>query len=237
MLITRKSGDRSWLMLIAEFILVVGGVLVALWLDSVKQSYRDRLLEKQYLEELEEDLSMDLEEVGSTILTAKDRLAAAERLMVASGCSFHQDSERKVQPTTSNGQEVELVLEIHVIDGSRAAINELQGSGNLRVMRDRSLVRSLQDYYSDWDRKVEGEHGQLRPDLQHLRRALSDIAIAADHGMTLEELGAIISQNQIVQAELRQAHYQAGRQIKRLTKLDSNVRKTLAEVRAQFAEF
>ena len=55
MLITRKSGDRSWLMLIAEFILVVGGVLVALWLDSVKQSYRDRLLEKQYLEELEED--------------------------------------------------------------------------------------------------------------------------------------------------------------------------------------
>ena len=42
-------------MLIAEFILVVGGVLVALWLDSVKQSYRDRLLEKQYLEELEED--------------------------------------------------------------------------------------------------------------------------------------------------------------------------------------
>lgn len=46
-------------MLIAEFILVVGGVLMALWLDSVKHSYRDRLLEKQYLQELEEDLSMD----------------------------------------------------------------------------------------------------------------------------------------------------------------------------------
>ena len=94
-------------------------------------------------------------------------------------------------------------------------------------------MRRLQDYYSDWDRKVEGEHGQLRPDLQHLRRALSDVAIAADHGMTIEEVGAIIAKNPIVQAELRQAHYQAGRQILRLNKLDSNVRKTLADVQAQ----
>ena len=233
MLITRKSEGRSWLMLIAEFILVVGGVLVALWLDSVKQGYRDRLLENQYLVELEEDLSMDLEEVSSTIATAKARLAAAERLMLASGCAFRRNPELKLAPTNSYGKEIELVLEIHVIDGARAAINELQGSGNLRVMRDRSLVRRLQDYYSEWDRKVEGEHGQLRPDLQHLRRALSDVAIAADHGMTIEEIGAIIAKNPIVQAELRQAHYQAGRQILRLNKLDGNVRKTLADVQAQ----
>lgn len=97
----------------------------------------------------------------------------------------------------------------------------------------RRFFWQLHAYYSGWDRKVEGEHGQLRPDLVHLRRAFSDAGIAAGHGLTLEGLGAAISKRAVLQAELRQAHYQAQRQVTRLDKLELNVRKTLARVREE----
>lgn len=237
MFVISKGERRTALLLLAEFFIVVASVLVAIWLENARQHSKDNALEQQYLEELEEDLLMDLQEVENTRNTARARLAAAEDLMQASRCRFtplrkalQADRDERLYEA---GQAIETVLEIHVIDGAQAAIQELQGSGNFRVMRNRELVRDLHDYYSDWDRKVEGEHGQLRPDLIHLRRALSDAGIAAHHGKTLEELGAVFAANDIIKAELRQAHYQAARQIARLDKLEENVRKTLASVRRE----
>lgn len=237
MFMISKSQQRTGLLLLAEFFIVVISVLVAIWLENIRQQSKDRALEQQYLEELEEDLQMDLQEVVSTRKTAQARLIAAEQLMEVGGCRFKPApaalTKARAQTFFESGQEVETVLEIHVIDGAQAAIQELQGSGNFRVMRNRLLVRQLHDYYSDWDRKVEGEHGQLRPDLIHLRRAFSDAGIAAGHGFTLEELGSAIAEHSILQAELRQAHYQAQRQMSRLDKLELNVRETLARVRAE----
>ena len=237
MFMITKSQRRTGLLLLAEFFIVVISVLAAIWLENVRQQSKDRALEKQYLEELEEDLQMDLQEVVNTRKTAQARLAAAEQLMNAGGCRFKPapaaTARDRDQVRVAPGQEVETVLEIHVIDGAQAAIQELQGSGNFRVMQNRLLVRQLHAYYSDWDRKVEGEHGQLRPDLVHLRRAFSDAGIAAGHGFTLEGLGAAISKREVLQAELRQAHYQAQRQGTRLDKLELNVRKTLARVREE----
>ena len=237
MFVISKGERRTVLLLLAEFFIVVVSVLVAIWLENVRQRSQDRALEQQYLEELEEDLQMDLQEVDNTRKTARARLEAAEDLMRAGNCSFtpsrgtsRGDDDARLFDA---GQEIETVLEIHVIDGAQAAIQELQGSGNFRVMQNRDLVRDLHNYYSDWDRKVEGEHGQLRPDLVHLRRALSTAGVAANHGKSLEELGAIIAASDVLKAELRQAHYQAARQITRLTKLERNVRKTLASVQSE----
>ena len=237
MFMIMKGERRTALLLLAEFFIVVISVLAAIWLENIRQQTKDRALERQYLEELEEDLQMDLQEVQNTRKTARARLAAAEKLMEAGGCQFNtppaEAAEGNGESLVKAGQEIETVLEIHVIDGAQAAIQELQGSGNFRVMQNRILVRQLHDYYSDWDRKVEGEHGQLRPDLVYLRRALSAVGIAAGHGLTLDELGAAIAASKALKAELRQTHYQARRQVTRLDKLELNVRETLARVRAE----
>ena len=88
MFMITKSQRRTGLLLLAEFFIVVISVLAAIWLENVRQQSKDRALEKQYLEELEEDLQMDLQEVVNTRKTAQARLAAAEQLMNAGGCRF-----------------------------------------------------------------------------------------------------------------------------------------------------
>ena len=79
MFMIMKGERRTALLLLAEFFIVVISVLAAIWLENIRQQSKDRALEQQYLEELEEDLQMDLQEVQNTRKTAQARLAAAEK--------------------------------------------------------------------------------------------------------------------------------------------------------------
>ena len=79
MFVISKGERRTVLLLLAEFFIVVVSVLVAIWLENVRQRSQDRALEQQYLEELEEDLQMDLQEVDNTRKTARARDSGTPR--------------------------------------------------------------------------------------------------------------------------------------------------------------
>ncbi len=158
----------SWPTRIAEVVLVVVGILVALWLDDWNESRKDSLLEIQYLEDLAEDLNLDIVEIARTRDGALGRLLVAQRLLVGAGGqppSFSEegvDLADTVDIEVSAGSELEFLLDLQVLDGSSTAFDELRSSGNLRVMGDRDVVRTLSQYYSQWADAVEGDTNRMR---------------------------------------------------------------------------
>ena len=81
MFMITKSQRRTGLLLLAEFFIVVISVLAAIWLENVRQQSKDRALEKQYLEELEEELDeeeLDAAQEELESLSFEDMLKAAK---------------------------------------------------------------------------------------------------------------------------------------------------------------
>ena len=63
------STRLNWRFLLGEFVVIVLGVLVALWVDQEQASRRDALLEVEYLESFLIDLDTDLAQFDSADAT------------------------------------------------------------------------------------------------------------------------------------------------------------------------
>jgi hypothetical protein len=126
--------------MVAEFLVIVVGVLVALTLsvDSWVSWRQDRALEVEYLERLLEDVEYDLSEIGSVEAVATAGRAYADSLLTA-GAVDKWDAAHLVGALVlaSNSRQPDL---------SRSTFQELVSSGRIGLMRSRSLRTGLANY-------------------------------------------------------------------------------------------
>jgi hypothetical protein len=75
------STRLNWRLLLGEFVVVVFGVLVALWVDQLREARVNAKLEVQYVESLLTDLEADLAQIDSTESWMRRSEAAAATVL------------------------------------------------------------------------------------------------------------------------------------------------------------
>ncbi len=153
---------RRWL---AELVIIVAGVLIALWIGDVRQDRLDRATEVDYLQRLEADLQLDLDEVDRVVRHSENRVAAARRALAFMKETPEADAETgpgaAPEPGSGAGAGAtadELALFDVIDDFDRAGYitffsqaqstwDDLLGTGNLKLIRNRDLRQAMSRYY------------------------------------------------------------------------------------------
>jgi hypothetical protein len=127
---------------IGEIILVVVGILIALQINEKVQYGRDRDLEKFYVREFQITLKQDTTVLNKLIKTL-NRGEANARLAL----DVLEAQPRRIPDTLSFINNIQLAGAFFLNDLSSHTWEELNTSGNLRIMTNRELVSQLSNYY------------------------------------------------------------------------------------------
>ncbi len=158
----------DWRYGVSEFVIVVMGVLVALWVDNLNNDRRDRQLEGEYLSALTADLERDTAALSVEIRAAEERARSGGAVLdaVQSGL-VDQDPHTFVRS-------VHLTYALSYPAYSRATVNDLLSTGNLRLLRDPEIRSRLDAYYA------------LIDFYEQFREVWRDLQVAMEH--TIPEL-------------------------------------------------
>ncbi len=136
------SPRLNWRLLLGEFVVIVVGVLVALWVDELREARDNAALEIEYLESFVTDLEADLAQFDETEAWMRRSEAAAATVL-----ALYQGS-----PPTENVADLVKAVETAGWQAwpaiTRNTIDDLRSTGNLRLIRDRNLRRAIANYYT-----------------------------------------------------------------------------------------
>jgi len=124
----------------AEFLVVVTGVLVALTIDAWWEARREHQLEQSYLRRLASDLATDSAEFERHLAIERQRGAQARLLIGALTGRTSEHAEALIQAIEQVGWASALRL-------SPYTFQELQSTGNLRLIRSAEIRNALSAYY------------------------------------------------------------------------------------------
>lgn len=136
------STRLGWRFLLGEFFVIVVGVLVALWVDQFQASRVDAELEVEYLQSLLIDLDNDLAQFDSADAWSRRQEAAAATVLTL------YDGPTPTRSVEDLVAAVETAAWQYVPTITRNTIDDLRSTGNLRLIRDAALRRSIASYYA-----------------------------------------------------------------------------------------
>jgi hypothetical protein len=138
---TKMSTHLNWRHWLGEFLVIVVGVLVALWVDELREAHVNAVLEVEYLESLVTDLDADLAQFDETEAWMRKSEAAAATVLAL----------YKGSPPTDNVADLVAAVETAGWQSwpaiTRNTIDDLRSTGNFRLIRDRALRRAISSYY------------------------------------------------------------------------------------------
>jgi len=136
------STRLNWRLLLGEFVVIVVGVLMALWVDQLREARVNAGLEVEYLESLLMDLDADLAQFDEAEAWMHRQEAAAATVLAL----------YKGSPPTENMADLVAAVETagwqFVPSITRNTLDDLRSTGNLRLITDPGLRRAIADYYT-----------------------------------------------------------------------------------------
>ena len=136
------STRPNWRLLLGEFVVIVLGVLIALWVDQLREARVNAELEVEYLQSLVTDLDADLVQFDSTeAWMRRSEAAAATVLALYEGSPPTDDVADLVAAVETAGWQ-------YFPSITRNTIDDLNSTGNLRLIRDPAVRRAIADYYT-----------------------------------------------------------------------------------------
>jgi len=135
----------DWRRLAGEFVVIVVGVLVALWVDQLREARNNAELEIEYLQSFVIDLDADLAQFDETETWMRRQEAAAATVL-----ALYEGS-----PPTDNVADLVAAVETagwqYFPSITRNTIDDLRSTGNLRLITDPALRRAIAAYYATVD--------------------------------------------------------------------------------------
>ncbi len=133
-----KDAKRRSTGFVAEFLVIVVGVLSALGVDAFVDWLEDRELEEEYVERLLADVEYDLAEIDFAASLARAAIAQLDVLADEERFAAIDDNELlSIAYVAGHSRQ---------IDRSRSTFDEMIYSGRLRVIRSRNLRAALAEY-------------------------------------------------------------------------------------------
>lgn len=127
----------------AEFLLIVVGVLVALFLESWWSSKQDRDLEATYIEELRREAQTHIDSINLTAAVSARKRESLEEAITLLSDVFDPDSARELIQGLLQGSGIPVVAEL-----SSAVFSDLESSGRLNLITNNELRRAVLQYYA-----------------------------------------------------------------------------------------
>ncbi len=203
---SRVSGRR----VVAEFAVIVAGVLVALAVDEWAQSQRDERAEVTYVQRLIQDVQADTAELSGALVRGREKDARLRRLMSLTEGELARPEKlsmvaEDLQRSQGWGWEYPTARTV--------TLDEILSIGALDLVRDPDVRRAINDYYW-WHEDTEDRVEARRSDLPAV--AYSLLVPAADHraesmSVSPDDLRASIRSGELHRAargELNFTHYQ-----------------------------
>lgn len=135
------STRLNWRFLLGEFVVIVVGVLMALWVDQLREARVNAQLEVEYLESLVIDLESDLAQFDETeAWMRRQEAAAATVVALYAGSPPTDDVADLVAAVETAGWQYAPSI-------TRNTLEDLRSTGNLRLIRDPELRRAIAAYY------------------------------------------------------------------------------------------
>jgi len=136
------STHLNWRLLFGEFVVIVVGVLIALWVDELREARVNAELEVEYLKSLVVDLDADLAQFDETeAWMRRSEAAAATVLALYEGSRPTENVADLVAAVETAGWQSWPAI-------TRNTIDDLRSTGNLRLIRDPALRRAISSYYT-----------------------------------------------------------------------------------------
>lgn len=139
------STRLNWRLLLGEFIVIVIGVLMALWVDELREDRVNAALEVEYLHSLVNDLEADLASFDEAeAWMRRSETAAATVLALYEGTPPTDDTADLAMAVETAGWQYSPTI-------TRNTLEDLRSTGNLRLITDPELRRAIAAYYATMD--------------------------------------------------------------------------------------
>jgi hypothetical protein len=140
--LAQRLRSQDWFAVAVELGVVVVGILVAFQIDRWREIRENRALEATYIRRLTADIEADVPRASLAIGLAVQRRQFAELLM---------DVARDPHAATTQPARFLVAIESAAFTFTPAigtqTIDDLRSTGNLRLIRDESLLRAIHAYY------------------------------------------------------------------------------------------
>ena len=238
--------EQNWFTVIIELVIVVAGILIAVQIDSWNEGRKNNQLEVQYVAELIEDIEADLVEVSEGKQSATLRRSAARYVLEEAG-EFHPVKnwpfpDLKLPPAApplpdnfKNYVSLAFIY-VRVLDGNNATFRQLVSSGELSLIKNRSLIRVVNSYYALYASTQDGEKQLVRPPTGDYADYIKSIRMDGFVPMTVAEFVVIAKANPQLVAEIKNVSNSANLHTVLLTELEDRATETLAVLRTYQAE-
>jgi hypothetical protein len=139
----------SWSLAVGELVIVALGVLIALWADQAIQARQEAALVISYLESLQTDIRTDISSLRFSGDQSRNRLAIARQV---DGWLHDPDAEPNPDSLIMNTHYAGVTFAPTI---SRFTIEELESTGDLRLLKNQALKRQIANYYNQVDLQIE----------------------------------------------------------------------------------
>ena len=128
---------------IGEIILVVIGILIALQINNWNENKKDSILEQEYYCLLLEELEQDQQQVLNLKILAKERIISANKAIA--------EIQKQKPNATVFGENWLLSIRLfaRTFKPNDATYSDITSSGNLNIIRDRAIIKSLNKYFKN----------------------------------------------------------------------------------------
>lgn len=118
-----------------EFLLIVFGVTIALWLENVAEDFKEREIEEQYLIGFHADVSKDMLRLNQTIKTNSEIRNKIENLMVQ---LLAQQLTKENFPNKAN-----ILMNYDYFSPDDFTLSSIRESGDFRLLQDIEIKRKI----------------------------------------------------------------------------------------------
>jgi len=166
--LTQNLKEQNWTAITIEFVLLVVGVFLGIQVANWNEERADLAREAVYLASLAKDIRSDIADMDEINRVSTLRMSAMGYLIEqAAGVSLPSgfDSARgriEIEPSPPYAADDANTIGIAMfilttLDGNRLAYDTIINSGGIGIIRDDTLVRAIQAYYSHVDKVLTFE--------------------------------------------------------------------------------
>jgi hypothetical protein len=148
-ILKRKFGDY-----VIEFCIVLLGITIAFWLSNLGEIAKERKLEGVYLQQLNEDISVDIKALTQAIKFNEAKIADLNN-----GVEYVISNSKNLDADSVANYALHCGEYNFFYPTSNSYIT-LQKSGDLKIIKDQELKKKLIDLYQAYD-QIKNEQGNL----------------------------------------------------------------------------
>jgi hypothetical protein len=134
---------KKWTHYFWEFFMLFLAVTLGFFVENQREHYVEHQREKQYMRSMVKDLSQDIRNINSDIQNRKSKHQIADSLTGPLMNGGYQDKTSLIYFCARRFSIAGYIF--HITDGT---LMQLKNSGGLRLIRNQSVVDSLQWYYN-----------------------------------------------------------------------------------------